>query len=183
MPIELPSRAVVDYLKSFNIAAVFIIASRAGIQIGAGRELPSGCASAWWCQHLVDAKHVVDVALACDLRRAPRRGPFFAVPPAVGCAAVEASAARLGIALAGHDATLAKARACVGRLDAGLARAKAAGDLRDFNREFQRRRRMAGGSFPSYQQMLDRYRTALASSIAGSIPPGEIIRAVFGERS
>jgi hypothetical protein len=67
----------------------------------------------------------------------------------------------------------------VGRLNGHLDRAKADGSLRDFNREFQRRRRMAGGSFMSYQEALARYRAGLASALAGGTVPEDIIRAVF----
>jgi hypothetical protein len=57
------------------------------------------------------------------------------------------------------------------------------GDLETFNHEYKRRRRIASGTFPSYQTMLARYRAALASSIAGNVAPEQIIAAVFGERS
>jgi hypothetical protein len=55
--------------------------------------------------------------------------------------------------------------------------------LKWFNVEYARCRRMAGGSFMSYQQALGKYRAALASSIAGTLTPGDIIATVFGERS
>jgi hypothetical protein len=120
MPIPPLDRALCDYLKSFDIAAVFIIASRAGIALGAGRELPGGLRieAAFWCQQLVDAHHVVDVALACDLRTAVRRGRFLAVPAPVGCAAVRDAAGRLGVSLSENEAVLARAAAAVRRLRA-----------------------------------------------------------------
>jgi hypothetical protein len=67
----------------------------------------------------------------------------------------------------------------VARLDAGLDRAKAAGDLRAFNRAYADRRRMAPASFPPYETMLARYRAALAGSIAGTVAPGDILARVF----
>jgi hypothetical protein len=178
MPIPPLDRAIADYLKSFDLAAVFIISTRAGIQLGAGRELPR-CEAAWWCQQVVDAHMVVDLAVRCDLRTAPRKGRFLAVPEPVGAAAVRSAAGRLGVSLSDHAAVLAKAGAAVMRLNGALAEARDRGDLQSFNRIYRERRQRAGGRFMSYDQALAKYRAGLASSIAGNAVPWEIIRTVF----
>jgi hypothetical protein len=126
---------------------------------------------------------VRELALACALRGAERESrTFLRVTIEQAGAAILAAANRLGIVLHDHAAVIARAKAAVQRLDTELAKARERGDLRSFNFEY-RRRRLAGARLPPYGIMLDRYRAALASSIAGNTPPWEIITVVFGERS
>jgi hypothetical protein len=185
MAIEIPPADIRDYLKAYKLGCAFVIEARgAGIQLGAGRELPRGVriVQAWWTDSPTSARDVIAVALQSDLRAARRVGPFLAVAPAAGCAAVEAAASRLAIRLGPHDATVSKAKDCVARLDEALQRARSSGELKHFNSEFRRRRERAALSnavFMSYPQALSKYRTAVAAAIAGELAPIEIVAKVF----
>jgi hypothetical protein len=75
---------------AIKVASLFI-STRAGIQLGASRELPDDrrvrIEGSWWLEHLDDAHRLVELA-SCEL---PRRGPFLAFAVSVASAAIEAA--------------------------------------------------------------------------------------------
>jgi hypothetical protein len=187
MTIELPTRAVRDYLRAFDLGAIYLVAPRGDtpVGLGVGKQLPGDrrVAACWWADSLSHAHDVADLVLGCDLRTAPRAGPMLAIAVPVACAAIAAAAARLSVRLVCHDVVVARASGLVTRLDDNLAAAQQTGGMRDFNREYQRRRMEAAARrlpFPSYNVALAKLRAALAGTRAGTAA-SEIMRAVFEE--
>jgi hypothetical protein len=91
--IEMPTRVVVDYLRAFDLAAIFIT-SRANIPIDivGGRNL-SGCVQwAAWLDSLDAALASQLQVIGTDLRCAPRQGRFIGITVGQGAAAIEARA-------------------------------------------------------------------------------------------
>jgi hypothetical protein len=198
-PLEMPDAGVHRYLRRFNIGAVYIIAGSAGFPsiIGSGTDLatelaaarkawpkdldPLVLAAAWRCFDLRTAQQVVTLALASDLRQAKRDGPRFAVTVSEATVAITAAAGRLHFRLTDHAAVLARAKAAGVELESQLAAAQNAGQLSEFNHEYQRRRlaaKMVGRRFISYQEARARLRALLAATAAGKFN-GDVIRRVF----
>jgi hypothetical protein len=96
-PAEIPTRAVRDYLSAFDLAAVFVTAPKGEtpVGIGAGTESPADAEACWWTEGIEAAEAVVEMAVGCDLRSAPREGDLIAVTVAVAQAAIDAAARRL----------------------------------------------------------------------------------------
>jgi hypothetical protein len=167
--IELPSRAVHDYLLQFGVAAVFITSTG---KIGVARNLSRACpiVSAWWVQDRATAEQIL-VAVG--------EHPPSSVDGATR--AVRAAAERLGVGLSEHATVMARAKAATAKLDARLKAAQNDGLLSTFNSEFRRRRlaaRSAGKRFMPYAVAQRRLRRLLAAAAAGA-PMPELMRAVF----
>jgi hypothetical protein len=198
-PLELPDAGLQRYLRRFNIAAVYIIAGPAGFPciIGASTDLaieraaarkvwlkdpdPPVLAAAWWCFDLRTAQQVVTLALASDLRQVKRDGSRFAVTVSDASTAIIAAAGRLRFRLTEHAAVLARAKAAGVNLESKLAAAQDAGQLREFNQEYRRRRlaaKMVGGRSISYREARARLRALLAATAAGKFT-GNVIQRVF----
>jgi hypothetical protein len=146
------TRDVADYLRSFDLAVVFI--TPAG-RIGTARGLspPGRISAAWWTQGRAAAESVL-VAIG-EHHPGTLEGATRAVLQA---------AARLGV-------VLARARAAIGKLDGKLAAAQQLGDLRFFNRAYKRYRldclRRGGRPMP-YGTAVAKLRKALAGAAAGA---------------
>jgi hypothetical protein len=189
-------------LRRFNIGAVYIIAGSAGFPciIGSGTDLATELAAArkawprnidppiltaaWWCFDLRTAQQVVTLALASDLRQAKRDGLRFAVTVSEATVAITAAAGRLHFRLTDHAAVLARAKAAGVELESKLTAAQDAGQLREFNQEYQRRRlaaKMAGRRFIGYQEARARLRALLAAAAAGKFTGNVILRVFDGE--
>jgi hypothetical protein len=195
-PLELPDRAACDYLARFGVGAVYIIAAGAGCIIGSGTDLGDELAAArkvckdldppqlvWaaWCFDLRAAQQVRNLSIACDLRRAQRDGPRLLVSVTEAVAAIKAAAGRLHFRLTDHAAVLARAKATSTTLEDRLVQVQDAGLLRDFNKEYQRRRmaaKLAGRKLIDYQTARRRLRAVLAAVAAGRYS-GDVIRRVF----
>jgi hypothetical protein len=196
-PLELPDAGVQRYLRRFNIGAVYIVAGTAGFPciIGSGTDLATELAAAqklwpkdlvlaaaWWCFDLRTAQQVVTFALASDLRQAKHDGTRFAVTVSQATVAITAAAGRLHFRLTDHAAVLARAKAAGAELESKLTAAQDAGQLREFNQEYQRRRLAAktiGRRFISYQEARARLRALLAATAARKFT-GNVIQRVFG---
>ena len=142
---------------------------------------PPILAAAWWCFDLRTAQQVVTLALASDLRQAKRDGSRFAVTVNEATFAITAAAGRLHFRLTDHAAVLTRAKAAGVDLESKLTAAQDAGQLSEFNREYQRRRlaaKMAGRRFISYQEARARLRALLAAAAAGKFT-GNVIQRVF----
>ena len=119
--------------------------------------------------------------MACDLRRITKDGPRLAVTIAEASTAIVAAAGRLHFRLTEHSAVLARAKAAGVDLESKLTAAQDAGQLREFNQEYQRRRLAAstvGRRFISYQEARARLRALLAAAAAGRFS-GNVIKRVF----
>ena len=114
-------RAVMDYTAAFDLAAV--CRQRDGrLRITSD---PEGAETAWWCE-AVKAGPVI---------RAARRHRSD----------IPVAARALGTALTDHATVLARAKAAVARIEAGMAWAQRTGVLHEFNQEYRRRRLEAHG--------------------------------------
>jgi hypothetical protein len=199
VPLELPDSGVQRYLQQFNIGAVYIIAGSGGFPciIGCGTDLatelaaarkawpkslyPPVLAAAWWCFDLRTAQQIATLAVASDLRRISKEGPRLAVSVTDASSAIIAAAGRLHFRLTNHVAVLARAKAAGASLEARLTIAQDAGQLRDFNLQYQQHRlaaKLAGRSFIGYGEARARLRALLAATAAGKFT-GDIIRRVF----
>jgi hypothetical protein len=159
MAIEPLPRVLRDYIAAFDLAAVCRYPDG---RIAVARN-PAGAAAAWWCvAH--DAGRVIRLARkhGCDI-------------PAAACT--------LGIALTDHATVLARAKAALARIEAGMAWAQRSGALSEFNREYRRRRLEAqgrGARFMGYAQATARLRRAMTKVTATGTAPVAILREVFG---
>jgi hypothetical protein len=145
---------------------------------------PPVLAAAWWCFDLRTAQQIVTLALASDLRQAKREGPRFAITVSQATVAITAAAGRLHFRLTEHSAVLARAKAAGVDLESKLTAAQDAGQLREFNQEYQRRRLAAntvGRRFISYQEARARLRALLAAAAAGKFTGNVILRVFDGE--
>jgi hypothetical protein len=120
MSIEPLALAVRDYLRAFDLTAIGV---RDGV-ISATRN-PAGAAATWWCE-TVKAGPVI--------RAARRRSGD-----------IPADARALGIALTDHATVLARTKAALAWIEAGMAWAQRTGVLHEFNQEYGRRRLEAQG--------------------------------------
>jgi hypothetical protein len=202
IPLALPSHDVADYLKHYGIAAIMVLAPASecpcqfviGIDVAkavadARRAWPKGraplrLAGARWAGSIASAAKVLDMILECDLRRARKVGSSFYVPVTEALAAVDSAARRLDIRLTPYGAAIERARAAVGQLDQAIEKVQNAGDLKPFNQEYARRRRLAlaiGQPFLSYGQARARLRVILAASASTrAISPGAIAKVFDG---
>lgn len=197
-PVEQPDAGVRRYLDRFGVAAVYIICGPAGYPciIGSGTDLADELkaarstwppkidapilVAAWWCFDLRSAQQIATLAIASDLRLA-RRAQRFALSFDEAARAITSAAGRLKFRLTPHAAVLAKAKAAGVTLESKLAAAQATGGLKEFNAEYQRRRRAAqaaGRRFMHYNEARGRFRAVLAAAAAGK-PVGDVLRAVF----
>jgi hypothetical protein len=197
--LELPDAGLQRYLQQFNIAAVYIIAGSAGFSciIGCGTDLATELAAArkawpkrldapvlaaaWWCFDLRTAQQIATLAAASDLRRVSKDGPRLAVSVTDASNAIIAAAGRLHFRLTDHAAVLARAKAAGASLEDRLSAAQDAGQLREFNRQYQQRRlaaKLAGRSFIGYGEARARLRALLAATAAGKFT-GNVIQRVF----
>jgi hypothetical protein len=138
-------------------------------------------AAAWWCFDLRTAQQIVTFALASDLRQVKHDGSRLAVTVSEARVAITAAAGRLHFRLTDHAAVLARAKAAGVELESKLSAAQDAGQLTEFNREYQRRRLAAktvGRRFISYQEARARLRALLAAAAAGRFR-GNVIQRVF----
>ena len=167
--IELPSRAVHDYVASFNLGCIYFTAAG---KLGVGRDLSraSPIAAAWWCRDRRSAEEIM-VAIGA------------AHPTSVEQAVAEitATAAPLDVALTEHAAVLARAKAAIRKFERQLAMANGTGALAFFNAEYQRRRlaaRAVGKRFMTYREAHWRLRKALAAAAADG-PMPDLVQQVF----
>jgi hypothetical protein len=167
--IELPSRAVRDYLARFGVAAIYLTSSG---KLGVGRNLArAGPIAAAWCGSAIDVptsrSSIGEQQQPATVEEAAR--------------AVLAAAARLGAVLSEHSAVMARAKTALTKLNARLATAKQTGALAFFNAEYQRRRlaaRAAGARFMTYGEAKRRLRKLLAGAAAGT-PIANVLQRVF----
>ena len=88
----------------------------------------------------------------------------------------------VGAALTDHATVLARAKAAVARIEAGMAWAQRSGVLHEFNQEYRRRRLEAqarGERFMGYARATVRLRRALTKVAATGSAPVAIVRRVF----
>jgi hypothetical protein len=198
-PLELPDSNVRLYLSRFAVGAVYVICGSTGFPclIGAGFDLadelaaarkswpknldPPVLAACWWVFDKRTAQQIANLAVASDLRQVRKEGPRLAVGLAEASAAIVAAAGRLRFRLTDQAAVLERIRTAGIALEDKLAAAQNAGLLREFNREYQRRRmaaKLAGKRFIDYQVSRARLRAVLAAVADGRFS-GDIIRRVF----
>jgi hypothetical protein len=202
IPLALPSHDVADYLKRYGVAAIMVLSpvSECPCQFAIGIDVaravaearhawPKGrgslrLAGARWAGSIASAAKVLDMILECDLRRARKVGNAFHIPVTEGLAAVDSAACRLDIRLTAYGAAIERARQAVGQLDQAIATVQDAGDLKPFNQEYARRRRLAvssGRPFLTYGQARSRLRAVLADSVeTRAISPGAIVKVFEG---
>jgi hypothetical protein len=151
------SPAVREYLAAFALVA--IARTRDGRWVTV-RD-PAGMMDAWW----LPAKAVgVVFKRIIELSEDP-----------------ETAAVRLGIVVTEHSLVLARVEAAIARIDDGVARAKSAGLLKEFNQQYRAHRLAAearGARFMPYRVAQARLRRALGKAAAGGITTG-VIASVF----
>jgi hypothetical protein len=198
-PLELPDSNARLYLSRFSVGAVYIICGPTGFPclIGSGFDLageltaarknwskdlePPILAAAWWVFDKRTAQQIANLAVASDLRQARKDGSRLCVKLAEASAAIVAAAGRLHFRLTDHAVVMQRIRTRGIALEEKLTAAQNAGLLRDFNKEYQRRRRaakLAGKPFIYYQTARARLRAVLAAAADGRFS-GDIIRRVF----
>src|SRR5262245_35731160 len=132
-----PRRRRIELLRRAGVLATDLAAARKAWPKNLD---PPVLVAAWWCFDLRTAQQVVTLASASDLRQAKRAGSRFTVTPSEATVAITAAAGRLHFRLTDHTAVLARAKAAGVELDSKLIAAQDAGQLREFNREYRRRR-------------------------------------------
>jgi hypothetical protein len=122
--IEIPSRAVRDYLVSFGVVAIFVTSVG---KLGIGRDLARAAplAAAWWVRDRRTAEQIL-IAIGEEHPQTVEEATR----------AVEAAAARLGVTLNDHAAVMQRTRAAVDRLNGKLEAARRNGNLQLFNRAY-----------------------------------------------
>jgi hypothetical protein len=156
LAIEPLPRVLRDYIAAFDLAAVCRYLDG---RIAVVRN-PAGVAAAWWCA-AVKARPVI---------RAARRHSGD----------IPTAASALLVVLTDHATVLARAKAAVAKIEAGMARAQRDGALSEFNRQYRQRRLEAaadGRRFMTYAQARARLRQVLGRVAAGE--PVAIVREVF----
>ena len=198
-PLELPDAAARQYLSKFGVGCVYVITGPHGFPclIGAcGADLDEALkaarktwprdhapvlAAACWCFDKRTAQQIANLAVASDLRYAKKEGPCLQVTLAEARDGIAAVAERLRFRLTDHYAVLARAGTATAMLDGRLTAAQEAGQLREFNKEYQKRRLaalLAGKKFIDYRTARSRLATLLALVAAGRFS-GNIIERVF----
>jgi hypothetical protein len=158
MSIEPLSPAVRDYLRAFDLVAIGVTCDG---QIIRTRN-PAGADAAWWCE-----------ARNASLVIRPARQHGRDIPLA---------AQALGVALTEHSVVLARAKAALAKIEAGMAWAQRSGVLHEFNQEYRRRRLEAqarGEPFMTYGAARARLRRAMMKVAATGSVPVTIVREVF----
>ena len=198
--IELPGGSEQRYLDRFGVGAIYVICGPSGYPcvIGSGVDLGAalkairrawpekidGPILAWaaWCFDQRTAQQIANLVVASDLRLARKDGPRFAISIDEATRAITAAAGRLKFRLTTHEAVMARAKAAGVSLGSKLDQVQAAGDLKDFNREYSRRRTAwaaAGkGKFISYNEARSRLVAILATAGSGK-PVKDVLQAVF----
>jgi hypothetical protein len=198
-PLELPDSNARLYLSRFAVAAVWIICGPTGFPclIGSGFDLVSELAAArkswpkeldppvlaavWWVFDKRTAQQIANLAVASDLRQARKDGSRLSVRLSEASAAIVAAAGRLHFRLTDHAVVMQRIRATGIALEGKLTAAQEAGQLREFNMEYQKRRMVAqaaGKRFIGYQEARARLRAVLAAVADGRFS-GDVIRRVF----
>jgi hypothetical protein len=198
-PLALPDSAARAYLSKFGVGCVYVICGWSGFSclIGAsGADLADALAHArkfwprddapvlaacWWCFDKRTAQQIVSLAVASDLRRAQKQGPCLSVTLAQASEGIAAAAARLQFRLTDHVTVLTRVRASTAVLDGKLTAAQDAGQLREFNKEYKRRRlaaQRAGKRFIEYDVARRRLAALLALVAAGRFS-GNVIEQAF----
>jgi hypothetical protein len=202
IPLVLPTHDVADYLKRYGVSALMVLAPASecpcqfavGIDVAkavaeARRAWPKGrdplrLAGARWAGSVASAHKILDTVLSCDLRRAHKEGNSFYISVSEALPAVDAAARRLDIRLTPYGAAIERAQQAVGQLDQAIETVQDAGNLKPFNKEYARRRRLAvssGQSFLTYGQARARLRAILAvSASTRSIAPDAIAKVFDG---
>ena len=122
-----------DYTAAFDLAAV--CRQRDG-RLGVSRN-PAGAAAAWWCG---------TVKVGPVIRAARRHSGD-----------VPAAAHALGVALTDHATAVARTKAALARIEAGMAWTQHTGVLHEFDQEYRRRLLAAQGTgerFMGYAQAM-----------------------------
>jgi hypothetical protein len=200
IPLTLPSHDIADYLEHYGIAAIMVLAPASecpcqfaiGIDVAKAvvevrrawpkRRKPLRLAGARWAGSIASASKIRDMLLACDLRRARKVGNAFHIPVTAALAAVDSAALRLDIRLTPYGAAIERARQATGQLDQAIETVQDAGDLKPFNQEYARRRRLAvaaGEPFLTYGQARARLRAILAASASTRSIATDAIARVF----
>jgi hypothetical protein len=151
MPIEALSYASLDYLKSFDLAAVAISPSG---RVYVCRD-PKGAVGAWWCK----------AAFADAIANA-----------AWANADVPGAAAKLGLPITAHSVVAKRVADRTAKIDDAIRAAVDEGTLQRFNAEYRQRRlaaKRSGKAFMTYTEAQRRLRAVIARSVAhgGVIPP------------
>jgi hypothetical protein len=197
--LELPDAAARTYLGKFGVGAIYVISGSRGSPclIGAcgadradalahGRKTwPHAgtpvLAAVWWCFDKRTAQQISNLVVASDLRSARKERSCLAVSVAEATAGIVAAAGRLKFKLTDHATVLARAKAGSMAIEDRLVAVQDAGQLREFNKEYQRRRlvaQRAGKKFMDYGVARRRLATLLALVAAGKFS-GDVIRGVF----
>jgi len=125
---------------------------------------PAAAAGAWWCE----------TGKAGPVIREARRHTGD----------ILAAARALGVTLTDHATVLARTKAAVARIEAGMAWAQRTGPLHEFNQEYRRRRLEAqrrGERFMGYAQATARLRCAITKVAATGSARVAIVRGVLGD--
>jgi hypothetical protein len=176
---QLLSRRERDWLTAFGVGALFIACSPTSTRcaVGASQDLADALAAQrrtlgrdarftgiWW---------ISSTAAALELATAVTPGATVEETEA----AVREAARRLGIPLAEHEPTLARARAAIAKLDRGLALAKATGTLSFFNARYRVLRQQAvaaGRPFQSYGDAYTRLKAQIGKRVAEAGGSGKL---------
>jgi hypothetical protein len=197
--LELPDAAARTYLGKFGVGCVYVISGPHGYPclLGAcGADLVDALnaarkiwlrdhipvlAAAWWVFDKRTAQQIATLAQASDLRFAQKEGACLNATLAQATAAIVAAAGRLKFRLTDHAAVLARAKAGSMAIEDRLAAVQDTGQLKAFNKEFQRRRiaaQRAGKKFMDYGAARRRLAALLAAVAAGKFSD-DVIRGVF----
>lgn len=198
-PLELPDAAARTYLSKFNVGAVYVVSGPCGqpCLIGAsGPELDVALAAArkawprdhapvlaavWWCFDRRTAQQIATLAQASDLRHVQKQGPCLLATLTEAMDGIAAAAARLKFRLTDHATVLSRVRTSTAVIDGKLTAAQDAGQLREFNKEYRRRRiaaQRAGKPFIDYDTARRRLAALLALVAAGRFS-GNVIEQAF----
>jgi hypothetical protein len=142
---------------------------------------PPVLAACWWVFDKRTAQQITSLAVASDLRQARKDELRLSVKLAEASAAIVAAAGRLYFRLTDHAVVMERIRTTGIALEDKLTATQNAGQLREFNKEYQRRRiaaKLAGKRFIDYQTARARLRAVLAAVADGRFS-GDIIRRVF----
>jgi hypothetical protein len=199
LPLELPDSNARLYLSRFSVGAVYVICGSTGFPclIGSGFDLADELAAArkswpkqldqpvlaavWWVFDKRTAQQIVSLAVASDLRQSRKDRSRLSVNLTAASAAIVAAAGRLHFRLTDHAVVMQRIRATGIALEDKLTAAQEAGQLKEFNREYQKRRmaaQLAGKRFSHYPVARGRLRAVLAAAADGRFS-GDIIRRVF----
>jgi hypothetical protein len=150
--------AVRSYIAGFDLAALAV--TDRGIRLTLD---PAGARAAWWCR----------AADAEPLREGLAEHQSFDVLYA---------ARQLAVSVTPHHVVLARASAALARIDTRLDQAQEQGLLKQFNREYKRRRALAkerGQGFIIYRHARARLRKLLAAMAATGESPESLFDRVF----